>query len=194
MNRTDKKQQTRETILHCADRLFRDQGYDSVSTRDIAKQAGVAVGTVFAHFADKHQLTKALFHSKIDAKLAEYRPNQNSATSALDYFIAQSGILYRFYNEDRAFSKALLQSSVFDANYFSVQIDQYVGAIAELIASEKSNKDVSSSVVMAKAWFGFYMFNLFVGLSSPDSQPEDWLAKLQTECEQLLSLSLRTPN
>lgn len=48
---------TRETILGSARALFAEQGYAETSVAQIARAAGVTVGALFHHFADK----KALF-------------------------------------------------------------------------------------------------------------------------------------
>ncbi|MBV9387378.1 MAG: TetR/AcrR family transcriptional regulator [Chroococcidiopsidaceae cyanobacterium CP_BM_ER_R8_30] len=45
--------QTRTRILKTAERLFARQGYDGTTTRDLARSAGVAEGTLFRHFATK---------------------------------------------------------------------------------------------------------------------------------------------
>jgi AcrR family transcriptional regulator len=54
--RTRKKAQTRELIREVAHRLFAKQGFDVVTIVDIAREADVAVQTVFNHFATKEEL------------------------------------------------------------------------------------------------------------------------------------------
>ncbi len=44
---------TRTKILQAALQLFARQGYDGTTTKDLAKLAGVAEGTVFRHFENK---------------------------------------------------------------------------------------------------------------------------------------------
>ena len=45
--------QTRDRILHAARKLFASQGFDGTTTRDLAKAANVAEGTIFRHFSNK---------------------------------------------------------------------------------------------------------------------------------------------
>ena len=45
--------QTRDRILQAAQRLFASQGFDGTTSRDLARAAGVAEGTLFRHFANK---------------------------------------------------------------------------------------------------------------------------------------------
>ncbi|OSQ48297.1 TetR/AcrR family transcriptional regulator [Thalassospira alkalitolerans] len=54
--RAGKREQTRHNILEAARKCFNAQGYDGASTREIAKTAGVAEGTVFSHFETKEDL------------------------------------------------------------------------------------------------------------------------------------------
>ncbi|MDP7449769.1 MAG: helix-turn-helix domain-containing protein, partial [Candidatus Latescibacteria bacterium] len=51
-----KSQQRRDKILSCAARLFAAARYDEVLMEDIAREAGVAKGTLYSHFADKDAL------------------------------------------------------------------------------------------------------------------------------------------
>ena len=50
------KQRTREKILASAKALFAERGYEAATIRDIAKQAGMSTGAVFASFTDKSDL------------------------------------------------------------------------------------------------------------------------------------------
>jgi AcrR family transcriptional regulator len=46
----------RRAILDAARELFADQGYDETTIAEIARAAGVAVGTVYLYFANKHEI------------------------------------------------------------------------------------------------------------------------------------------
>ena len=50
----------RERLLDAARRLFDARGVRAVSTADVAREAGVAKGTVFHHFGDRAGLAAAL--------------------------------------------------------------------------------------------------------------------------------------
>ena len=54
--RAQKKAQTRELVRTTAHRLFAARGFDAVTIADIAREADVAVQTVFNHFATKEDL------------------------------------------------------------------------------------------------------------------------------------------
>jgi AcrR family transcriptional regulator len=54
--RARKKAQTRKLIRTVAQRMFAERGFDAVTTADVAREADVAVQTVFNHFAAKEDL------------------------------------------------------------------------------------------------------------------------------------------
>jgi AcrR family transcriptional regulator len=49
-------ERTRERLLLAAWSLFAEHGYEGTSIGDVAQEAGVGVGTVYHHFADKRAL------------------------------------------------------------------------------------------------------------------------------------------
>lgn len=54
--RAQKKAQTRELVRTTAHRLFASRGFEAVTIADVAREADVAVQTVFNHFATKEDL------------------------------------------------------------------------------------------------------------------------------------------
>jgi AcrR family transcriptional regulator len=54
------KEATRQRILDAALDLFRKQGFDVTTTRDIAQAAGIATGTLFNYFATKEAIVGSL--------------------------------------------------------------------------------------------------------------------------------------
>ena len=51
--RERRKAETRRRLLDAARRLFAAEGYDAIRPQDIAREADVAIGTFYLHFADK---------------------------------------------------------------------------------------------------------------------------------------------
>lgn len=59
----------RALLLKAADELLADSGLE-ISLNELARRAGVGVGTVYRHFADKEAVLAALFEQRLDS-LAE---------------------------------------------------------------------------------------------------------------------------
>ena len=55
-----KGERTRERIIGAAYRLFIERGYHGTSMRRIAKQAGLALGGIYNHFASKEDILAAV--------------------------------------------------------------------------------------------------------------------------------------
>ncbi len=59
-------ERNRPRILHAAAEVFTQRGLDA-TLDDVARQAGVGVGTVYRRFPDKESLVAELFQDRIDA-------------------------------------------------------------------------------------------------------------------------------
>ena len=67
----------REQILKTALSLFAAQGFDATSTRQIAKEAGIAEGLIFHYFPTKASLLTAILEDRLEGRRAfrsELRP------------------------------------------------------------------------------------------------------------------------
>lgn len=58
---TAKAEETRERIVDAALKLFRDQGFDQTTMRDIAAEADVATGAAYYYFRSKEELVMAFY-------------------------------------------------------------------------------------------------------------------------------------
>lgn len=72
---TARRLETRRRLLEAGTELFAEEGVRGVTSSAIARRAGVATGTFYLHFADKH----ALFEELMDAALEEMRPRLGPA-------------------------------------------------------------------------------------------------------------------
>lgn len=184
MNRNEQKKATALKILNSAKELFSEQGYETTNTRQIAKHAGVGVGTVFSHFKDKHQLTKELFFSELEKQLIlqEVVVDQGG----LMFFSTQSKLLFDFYNKDRDLSSAFLKNALFERGFFSQQLDDFILKISILLTVELPKHSEQERITISKAWVGYYFNELLIGLSDPKSSVTSWHENLMIQCQQLL--------
>jgi AcrR family transcriptional regulator len=84
-------ERNRQRILAAAAELFTEQGLDP-SLDDVARHAGVGVGTVYRRFPDKASLADALFDERIDAlvAMAQQAQAEPDAWAALVSFLEHS--------------------------------------------------------------------------------------------------------
>lgn len=69
--RQSQKEATRQRVLAAARELFDTHGYQGATVRDIARHAGVAVGSVFTTFASKGEILSEVMQSRLDRLYAE---------------------------------------------------------------------------------------------------------------------------
>lgn len=77
-SRTERAARTRQRLVKAATRVFAEDGLHGATSVAIARRAGVATGTFYLHFADKH----ALFEEIVAATLDELRARQDRARDA----------------------------------------------------------------------------------------------------------------
>src|SRR4051812_422557 len=58
---TPKAEETKRRIYEAALQLFRDKGFESTTMRDIAREAGVALGGAYYYFASKEAIVLAFY-------------------------------------------------------------------------------------------------------------------------------------
>jgi TetR/AcrR family transcriptional repressor of nem operon len=69
----EKAAQNRVAILDAASRLFRKRGIDGVGVAEIAKEAGLTHGALYAHFASKDALVAEAFSHGFQGNMAKVR-------------------------------------------------------------------------------------------------------------------------
>jgi AcrR family transcriptional regulator len=84
-------ERNRQRILAAAAELFTERGLEA-SLDDVARHAGVGVGTVYRRFPDKASLADALFDDRIDAlvAMAEQAQAEPDAWAGLTSFLEHS--------------------------------------------------------------------------------------------------------
>ncbi len=79
--RAQSKLKTRRRVLDAARALFMGRGYEAATIRDIAAEAGLSTGAVFASFLDKNDLFNAVMAEDFQ-RLLDRRPQDKLAQDA----------------------------------------------------------------------------------------------------------------
>jgi AcrR family transcriptional regulator len=69
--RRTQKEATRNRVIDAARELFDTQGYQGTTIREIARHAGVSVGSVFTTFASKGEILSQVMQDRLDGLYAE---------------------------------------------------------------------------------------------------------------------------
>ena len=167
MTRSDKKAETRASILDAAKALFEQEGFDGASIRAIAERAGVAGGTVMLHFDDKKDLLHSTLFEDLRSSVhqtLESLPEHGPLEEQLSHITRG---LFAYYEARPTLSPVLLEESLFaEAPWnarFGQQVAQVHGRINNLISKAVDRGEVAPSTNgdrLALAYFSFYYFGL----------------------------------
>ena len=107
---SEQKATTRQRILEIAAKLFRTNGYDATTTRDIAVAAEIATGTLFNYFPTK----EAIVSSLVEAALVRARgvKTKITADSLEEELFACVAAELRQLKPQRKYIAALLETSL----------------------------------------------------------------------------------
>jgi AcrR family transcriptional regulator len=143
--RERKKQQTRQLIADTAWRLFADRGFDRVTVAEVAREAEVALATVFNYFPTKEDL----FYSRLEAfgqrmveAVASRREGEPALVALRRFLLASGGLVAQVEAGDpeaverlRTVNRVIADSPALQARERQV-IARYADSLAGLLASD----------------------------------------------------------
>lgn len=113
---TKSADQVRADLLSGAARLFATRGFSEVSIADIARTAGVATGTFYAHFPSKDDVVAQLRCAMLD-ELLQRATVAPAPHRDQDWWSTARGVIQstvRFWFEDRERSRVVLRGGFTD--------------------------------------------------------------------------------
>jgi AcrR family transcriptional regulator len=78
---TTRRLETRRRLLEAGTELFAEGGLRAVTSTAIASRAGVATGTFYLHFPDKHALFEELVQAALEEMRAQFDPDRSGPGS-----------------------------------------------------------------------------------------------------------------
>jgi AcrR family transcriptional regulator len=111
------KDETRKRILKVSQKQFAQQGFEQATTRDIARDANIAVGTLFNYFPTKESIVESLVNDGC-ARAAERfaaelgRDGQKGVTTLEEELFAQVAAVLRELKPYRKYLPAVLETSL----------------------------------------------------------------------------------
>jgi AcrR family transcriptional regulator len=159
--RERKKEQTRRLIAETAWRLFADRGFKQVTVAEVAREAQVAVATVFNYFPTKEDLVYGRMESFEDALIQAIRerPAGESILAAFGRFILEAqGLLAdkEASQEVESVARMIAESPALLAREHQV-LERYADSLARLIREETGvSADDIRPWVTANAMIGMH--------------------------------------
>ena len=169
--RDQNKQAIRDRIVKAALTLFQTKGFETTTTKAIARKAAIAEGTVFNYFRSKEDIALFFFEEEVDHAIAAVRDNPRLRKASLEerlFTLVHSQL--EFLAPYERFIGAALLHALNPASHlgaFSHRAQQlrhrYLAFVAELIedSSPKRKKDPLSWLVPEAFWIYYLGVLLF---------------------------------
>jgi AcrR family transcriptional regulator len=179
--RAQNKAAIRTRIVAAALNLFQTKGFDATTTREVARKAGIAEGTVFNYFKTKEDIALSFFEQEVDHAIATVRGDPRLRKAPLEeklFALVQSQLDFLAPYE-RFIGAAVIQAlkPTSRLSPFSHRAQElrhrYVGFVQELIEeSLPKNRHGALTWVAPEAFWIYYLGALLYWLhdSSPRKQ------------------------
>ncbi|MCK6513037.1 TetR/AcrR family transcriptional regulator [Myxococcota bacterium] len=169
--REQQKEETRATLLSSARALFVERGYEETTMRQLAQHAGVATGTVFAHFPDKPSLLAAIFYEFIEETMEVAYASLDRTAKIESQLEHMMRCLFTRYAENPSLSRTLVQHVFFLQGEWgermAVQAAGFLDWVAGLLEQERAQGRLREDLDIGLACMGVwshYQLALIFGL------------------------------
>jgi AcrR family transcriptional regulator len=123
----------RELLLAAALAVFTESGADDTSLEEVARRAGVGIGTLYRHFPGRNALLEAVYRDQVDA-LSRQASELLTADSPGDALKTWLRAMVEFGTTKHTLGAALAADSGKDAPVFSACRDLLTSAADALLA------------------------------------------------------------
>jgi AcrR family transcriptional regulator len=180
------KDETRKRILKVSQKQFAQQGFEQTTTRDIARDAKIAVGTLFNYFPTKESIVENLVNdgciraAKRFATELERNGQQDSATLEEELFAHVAAVL-RELKPYRKYLPAVLETSLSPlatdhaGDHISLRT-AHLEIVSQILLRHASQEAISS--VAIQLYWTLYTGVLVFWASDKSPKQEDSLALL----------------
>jgi len=122
---------TRERLLESGQALFAEQGLHKVTTHDIAAHAGVAAGTFYNHFRDKHALFAELVDAAVDELHRRVELARNDDAPPAERLRAHATAMIDFAEDNRDMIRVVFSGDAESAAVEHDVLDRLARSIAD---------------------------------------------------------------
>jgi len=111
--REEAKAMFRNAILDAAERVFAERGFHVARIQDVAKEARIAVGTVYNHFEQKEDLLRALLEERSAQMVARLAPLPSDPEPFEERLTARLARVLAWVDEHRSFVALAMEHGAF---------------------------------------------------------------------------------
>ena len=151
----------RRRILDAAARIFAQHGFFHARVTDIAKEAGVADGTIYLYFKSKDDLLISLFEDRMDDIIATFRGGLGEGLTAGQKLHRFIELHLRLVEEEPALAKVLTvelrQSSKFMRDYQALKFGEYLDLLSDILDEGRASGQFRATIdprILKRVIFG----------------------------------------
>ncbi len=152
----------RARILDAAEKVFARRGFFHARVSEIAREAGVADGTIYLYFKNKDDLLISLFESRMERVTAEVsaaleRVGPSPADRLRAFFTIYAELVVAHPELAEVLTVELRQSSKFMKEYQNPRFSDFLKLLAGVIADGQESGDFDGALpapIAARAIFG----------------------------------------
>lgn len=151
----------RERILLAAERIFARRGFFAAKVSDVAKEAGVADGTIYLYFKNKDDLLISLFERRMQQVNELLRDAVGSVKAPLDQLRAFIKTYLQLIHDEPTAAEVLTielrQSSKFMKEYENPEFADFLRMLGGIIAAGQDKGELDTAIpahVAARMIFG----------------------------------------
>jgi TetR/AcrR family transcriptional regulator, fatty acid metabolism regulator protein len=157
----DRSSDKRERILSAAERIFARHGFFAAKVSDVAKEAGVADGTIYLYFKSKDDLLISLFERRMHQVNETLRKAVEPVSSPREQLRAFVQAYLQLVHDEPAAAEVLTielrQSSKFMKEYENPEFADFLRMLGGIIAAAQERGELDSGIpshVAARMIFG----------------------------------------
>ena len=191
--REQAKAETRRLILEAAYELFEKNGFEKTTMRQLAREAGVGLGTIFQHFPDKVSILLTAFREDISS-IAYEAVTTMPAAGLRRQLIHTMKPLFDFYTARPALSRVLLKEGLFADKEVTEQLlaqekefSSFTIGLCDRAKAEGKLGQEADSRIMADTIWAFYIHVLIKGLRTGEFTAEALMRDMLNLFEHLLA-------
>jgi len=150
-------------IVLAASGLFREQGFDATTGRQICERAGIATGTLFLYVRDKRELLFLIFQPLADAALERQAPGLREGEGVVEGLVRLFGSLMRIYAKDAPLARLFVQELLFrddPVDGMRALTAELVSRVSQIVADGRARGELRTDVAsdeLAEAFVAHYV-------------------------------------
>jgi TetR/AcrR family fatty acid metabolism transcriptional regulator len=148
-------------IIAAATKIFAQKGFFKAKVSEIAKEAGIADGTVYIYFRHKDDILISLFEEKMQEVLDNMKEQIDQETDPLKKIERFALVHLKLIEDHKDIAEIiqveLRQSSKFMKNYHNTKFFEYLNLISAIIQEGKEKGVIREDInpgIAKRAFFG----------------------------------------